>query len=583
MTRTLSSYLALLIFLAISPLLSAANYLAVNIDGIEDDLLSNVKNTLDIMQEKRNTPANDLSERAIKRSYNQATKQIQAALRPFGYYQPNVESKLIQKENRWTANFKVDKGPPTIIKELNIVINGAGNKNKATQLLLDKQTLTKGDKLNHKTYSNFKDALYNSLFEAGYIDANYTKNELAVDIKKNSAYISLTINSGEKFYFGDIKIDQTVIDEEKLQQINTIDKNTPFNTDHLLELQLKLTDTGFFANTEIQVERNKTIDKHIPVLIKTTPSKKLKYSSSVGYGTDTGARVGFSFLNRRINKRGHRFQSSIQLSQVDNSLSTSYAIPIGDINSEFVDIFANVDQEKLNDVDTTQYNVGLSLNENRWGGRTRASLTLLKEDFSFDNLSNQTANLLIPGITYSYKKSDNTFFTTKGYSFNTNLHGGIESVLSEISFLHLNLQAKSIFSINSHSRLLTRIELGSIQTNEFEKLPPSERFFTGGAQSIRGYDFKDIGARDALGNNIGGDQLITASIEVDHLPWGNFGYAVFFDTGNASIGASPSLLKSAGIGLRYRSVIGMIRFDLAHPFDDPKNDVQFHISIGPDL
>lgn len=573
--------------LVFSANLYANDRLEVIIEGIDKELLSNVKNTLSILREEKETPEQQLTDSLVKRSYSQASEQIKQALRPFGYYQPKIQASLTQKEKQWIARFQVTAGTQTQVRDISININGPGNSEPEIQTLLKEPTIKVGGALNHQAYSNYKQSLYDTLFNKGYIDAQYQKSEMRVDINNNEADIILDLDSGQQYFFGNIDIQQSAIEPEKIAQIVTIDQDTPFNTDRLLQLQLKLSDTGYFASTDISVQREQTANKRIPVTIITTPSKKLKYSTSVGYGTDTGARVGLSVLNRRINKKGHRSQYSMQLSRVESNVAAQYIIPIGNINTEYVDVFANTNQEIANDVDTTQYSIGSSLNQNRWHGRRRFSLTLIQEQFSFDDENNQTANLLIPGLVYNYKKADDALFTRQGYSFAADIHGGIESSISETSFFHSRLRARSVHPLSSNSRLLNLLELGAIITDEFEELPPSERFFTGGSQSVRGYEYKNIGPRNSFDNNIGGKYLLAGSIEVDYLAWGNFGFALFYDFGDANSKSNFSLKTSAGLGFRYRSAIGMVRIDLAHPFDEidgeDKKDVRLHISIGPDL
>jgi translocation and assembly module TamA len=140
-----------------------------------------------------------------------------------------------------------------------------------------------------------------------------------------------------------------------------------------------------------------------------------------------------------------------------------------------------------------------------------------------------------------------------------------------------------VLPLTQRSRLLLRGKLGVIQAAAFSDLPPSQRFFAGGDQSVRGYGYQELGPENSAGDVIGGQYLTVASIEADYLLYGNFGVAAFFDAGNAGDSFLPSLKKGVGIGLRYRSPVGMIRLDFAHPLDDPDNDFRIHISIGSDL
>ncbi|MEM6605829.1 MAG: BamA/TamA family outer membrane protein, partial [Pseudomonadota bacterium] len=121
------------------------------------------------------------------------------------------------------------------------------------------------------------------------------------------------------------------------------------------------------------------------------------------------------------------------------------------------------------------------------------------------------------------------------------------------------------------------------QAGDVDLIPPSLRFFNGGAQSVRGYGFEDLSPLDEQGNRVGGEFLGTISAEADYLFYGNFGIAAFVDAGNASDEPGINLKRGAGIGLRYKTPIGMVRIDFAHPFDDPDSSFAFHISLGPDL
>ncbi|MGH1485380.1 MAG: autotransporter assembly complex protein TamA [Cellvibrionaceae bacterium] len=565
-----------------SPTYSATN-LKINLEGITAPELNNVRQSLSIIQKSKELSNTAMPNRTILTLHKKAEKQIAQALRPFGFYEPTIEATLTNNNDQWTARYNIQAGPVTRINNIATRVNGPGKNEKNVESLLSSRPMAIGDTLNHTQYSQYKQQLFDALYEVGYLDVSYQKSELRVDIKQHQADILLELNTGEKYFFGEIDIKQNNINDKLIEKFITIDTNTPFNTNRLLNLQLRLTDSGYFSHIDIDVQREKTVNQRIPVVITAKPSKKLKYSTSIGYGTDTGPRAGISVLNRRVNRRGHNLQYSLRVSPVENNLSAKYIIPIGDIYTESLDFSATGDQQAINDTESIQYKIGTSLNQNRWGGRRQISLDLIQEDFSFDDEADQTSVLLIPGIKYSRKKADNTLFSRRGYSFSADLHGSSDDLLSEETFLYLYLSAKSIIPLGDSGRFLSRIEFGNISTDDFDELPPSQRFFTGGSQSVRGYGYKDIGEENSQGNNIGGQYLFTSSIEIDYLFYGNYGAALFYDIGDAANSRDFSLKTAAGLGFRYKSPIGMIRVDLAHPFDDPDENVRLHISIGPDL
>jgi translocation and assembly module TamA len=123
-----------------------------------------------------------------------------------------------------------------------------------------------------------------------------------------------------------------------------------------------------------------------------------------------------------------------------------------------------------------------------------------------------------------------------------------------------------------------------MKVDDFDQLPPELRFFSGGDRSIRGFGFEEIGSRNAVGDVIGGDHLIEASVELEHYWRKNLGAAVFADGGDAFLGEDFRLHVGVGAGIRYKSPVGVLRLDLAYPIKSiDENSWQIHFNIGPDF
>ena len=149
--------------------------------------------------------------------------------------------------------------------------------------------------------------------------------------------------------------------------------------------------------------------------------------------------------------------------------------------------------------------------------------------------------------------------------------------------MQLILHGKWIWSPSDQARVLFRSEIGAMYESDFAKLPPSVRFFAGGDNSIRGYDYNTLGPTDATGQVIGGSELAVASLEYEHKVRPHWSVAAFVDSGNAFDRGAFSAKTGAGIGARWLSPLGPIRVDIAHPFEDPRTSWRLHISLGPDL
>jgi translocation and assembly module TamA len=118
--------------------------------------------------------------------------------------------------------------------------------------------------------------------------------------------------------------------------------------------------------------------------------------------------------------------------------------------------------------------------------------------------------------------------------------------------------------------------VGLADLGDRKKYPNSLRFFAGGDQSVRGYNWKTLGPTDLEGDVIGGQNVITAAIEYNHKISTDWLLATFFDAGNAFDNELKKLYYGAGVGARWISPVGLIRLDMGFPLngDDKVTDLE---------
>lgn len=573
-----------------------AEKLKVEIIGVTGDLLQNVELQLSTriaakeqevdllkslsLSKKENKPA--LSEADIKRLHRGAPKEIRQALQPFGYYAPEIEAKLEKTPDGWRALYNIDPGPPTILDQVEIRVEGKGAEEPSVKEVLSSTKIMPGRQLEHAAYEQTKNQLSDALYNAGYIDARFIRSEIRVYALKQKADIYLIADSGPPFYFGPVTLEQDILNQDFVDKFTTFKPGERFDYSKLIDYQLALTDSNYFSEVEILAERKKAIGTEIPVVVKTKPTKPRRYSAGIGFGTDTGPRATLGAEFRRVNRRGHKTRFDILASAVEQSFSGQYLVPIKNVATDNLALTASAAQKQVGDIDTNQFKFGTSINQKWFGFRRQLSLTLERENYDIGN-GTQTSTLVVPGMQLSRIYADDQLFPRSGYSMHFDIHGGLKSPLTETTFLHTSINARSVLPLAKRGRLLLRGELGTIQSDAFSDLPPSQRFFAGGDQSVRGYGFQELSPKNSDGDAIGGEHLATASVEADCLVYKNFGVATFFDIGNAGNKLLTDLKKGVGAGLRYRSPVGMIRLDLARPLDDSTDSFRVHISIGADL
>ena len=134
-----------------------------------------------------------------------------------------------------------------------------------------------------------------------------------------------------------------------------------------------------------------------------------------------------------------------------------------------------------------------------------------------------------------------------------------------------------------------RGQMGFIQSNSDDPLPYYERFWAGGIETLRGFDYRAVSPRDRAGHNvhIGGDKLLVFNAEVIFPLIKRMGIkgVVFGDAGNVySYGNSfdpGNMRKDVGFGIRWRSPLGPLRVEIGFPIDKRySNDDSFKVNFS---
>jgi translocation and assembly module TamA len=581
------------IFLCLASGASWANPLEVEIVGVEDQLLENVRLFLSLADmEGREVLASSaeatdkdsaISEFELQRLHRRAITEIRDALSPFGHYRPTIDADLSQDTDRWLARYQIDPGPPTLLADITISIVGEGRDTPVLQQALSSIELERGEPFVHSRFEAAKSTLYDAAYQAGYLSAEWAAREVRVHPDRERADVELVLDTGPRFYFGDVTFEQNILNQELLHRFVRFKPGDPYDTQRLLDLQLVLSDSQYFGRVEVNPRRELVgDDRRIPVTVTTIPDAPQQYTTGVGFATDTGPRLTFGAILRRINRAGHRVRADLRLSSIENAIAARYEIPIENVATDTLAFAATAQQQTIGDAETDQFLLGVSRNDGWLGFRRQLSLNLQRENFQFGEGAQRRADLLIPGVTLSRKRTDDIQYPRRGYNLTVDLRGAAEGLLSDATFVRLDADARWVHAISETARVLLHGGVGAIDTSSFDTLPPSQRFFTGGDRSVRGYGYQEIGMRNADGAVVGGEYLVLGSAELEYLFYKDYGAAVFVDAGDA-FSDSPELKTGAGIGFRWRSPIGMVRLDVAHPFDDPDDNFRIHISIGPDL
>lgn len=552
--------------------------LKVQIEGVKDELLENVRQLLSIEQQKA---LQTLTPARIRRLHERAESEIKRALEPYGYYRARVRAELTQTAEGWLARYRITPGPQIPIKTLQVQLQGEAGNDPAFAQLVRELPIREGEPLRHQHYEQAKNELRNLAAERGYFDAELKDHRVEVDLESYTARVHIRLESGKRYQFGAVQFEHTVVNEDLLRDYLPFQEGDPYLASKLLELQRSLIDSDYFERVEVDPQPEQSEGLRVPVQVKLTAQPRSRYSVGVGYGTDTGARGSVGLERRYVNRDGHRFRSELRVSQIRTEVDARYDVPVRDPRTDRLFARARFADEELDTSSSKSFELGVGLEQTLGLWRQVFSLTYLDSDFTIGTQDGH-ATLLMPGASWTRLKRDNSLFTRHGSRVGIELRGAYEGLVSDTSFVQVRTHAKWIRSIGD-DRILVRGEAGSTWVDDFSSLPPSVRFFAGGDYSVRGFAYQSLGPEDAAGNVIGGRHLLVGSVEYEHRLKEKWAAAIFYDAGNAINNFGDELEHSVGVGLRWRSPVGWVRVDLAKPLSEPDEGLRLHLTIGPDL
>lgn len=575
-----------------------AGVITTQIDGVDDPLKATVAAAAEITQYEKQ----DVSAAQARRLYTNAGEQIAKALEAYGYYNAKTDGELKETPQGWTAIIHVRAGERLKVGDYSVEVPSPAREEKEVAKALAEFAPKAGQPFDSTAYEKSKAAVQSALFAVGYLDAKQIEHKVEVSRSANRAAISLKWDVGDRYRFGEVVFKGSQLNDGVLDRYVPWRKGDFYSQTRLLRLQQKLVDADYFAIVDVQPDKEKAQGGVIPINVTLAPAPRNIYTAGIFVDSDIGVGVKGSITRRWVNMRGHKAKIEVEIAQREKLLAGTYTIPLpGDNNRayNFGVAYRNINTQTVQS-DTLR----LTANETRyWNGWNRTiGINALSGTYTVANIDGNST-LVYPEISLERKRADDMAFVRDGYSISLD---GRASPGPATKFVQARADAKWIHAFGDWQRLILRGSFGATGVDQFDKLPPELRFFGGGDRSIRGYAYQTIGpplpanllpialARCAAGNTttdcnnliIGGKNLVVGSAEYEYYFTPNWGIGTFVDAGDAfSAFGDYKTHIGTGLGLRWRSPVGMVRADLGFPVNDPegRHGVQLHLIIGPDL
>lgn len=554
----------------------------VNVDGVDDAVANNIRAYVGISNNRCSTPVN-----LLKRRNKKTLLEANSALQAYGFYEAKININYSDTPDCSQAMITVEPGRQMPVVQVQIMIEGAANTDADFQGLISDLPVKQGEPLNHEHYSETKATIDSVAAELGYLDGRFSNSQLIIDMEKYEARVLLQYNSGERYKLGKVTVKQEpeFLNHSFIERLLEAPEGSDYSAYQVVDIQNRLLESDYFKSVEARPRLSNSDDHSIPVDAIVHPNDRHHFQASMGFATDEGLRSKLGYTNRWWNARGHRLGAETKISQSELGISANYQVPRRHPSNEWLQFSTGFRQQSFDTYDTLSADLIVNESKRRfWGIMENRFVSLSRDDFEVGN-EKGLATFLIPGVRWSRRLVDDESFTKHGLDLNFEVRGASDAIIADTSFLRTSFHAHYLRALPLDFRVFARADLGTTWVDDFRALPPSERFFAGGDNSIRGYDFQELGPVNSTGNVIGGSHLGVMSFEIEKYLTDKWGVATFVDSGNAfgGPGRSTGLKTGVGIGLRWRSPVGPVRLDLAHPLDHDDTLLKIHLRIGPDL
>ena len=505
--------------------------------------------------------------------------------------------------------FKVEEGKPYTVEKVTVSGNETVKSDELQALvpLVSGKTFARSDE--QKAVGNIA-YLYDG---KGFADV-VVKPVRNIDYQEKKVSVDFKITEGRKFRVNEIVvIGNTATKHKVLLREMALQPGDPVAKNRIEISRQRLLGMGYFTKVDVEAVNADDLDsKDIHVKVEEKPDR---FNFRVGAGaSDVSSFFGMAEVstdNFDIANPGNWFYGGGQRMRVQGI----YGIDNAGFNVDFIEpwlLDLPLRFELSGFMNTSEFD---DWNETRIGGRTSIQRKIfddfttvtagykfeivrvhevartLKQYFRDENLSG-TFRVSQPSVMIARDTRDSLVDPTEGY--NVNLFGAVVPEFLGASSSYYRFEARGSYFINFFDRAIVAMvgaKFGVVSDfdSRSDGVPVFERYFMGGSNSVRGFEYRSIGPT-VQDRNVGGQTMLLLTAEVTHPIWGPLRGAAFVDAGNAWKDAYELSFSELNVGVGYgiRLKLPMIKaplkLDIAYPVvknqDNVSRKFRIHFNVG---
>jgi translocation and assembly module TamA len=460
---------------------------------------------------------------------------------------------------------------------------------------IDRSTLgiDPGDPARADAVIHAQNEVVDQMRRQGYPFAAVPDRRVVVDHATRKMEVTLMAEPGPYALFGEVTIEGLEdMDGDFVRDRVDAGPDRSYSPEAVRGMRDRLAELDVFTGVRVDIADELDGDGRLPVTVSVTERARRVVGFGVDFNTSEGfgARAYWGHRNLFGRAQSLRLEAEVgrvgknELGDIDYGLSLLYQAPDFLTRDQTLSAELSAGRETPDAFrrEAIEALVGL---ERRLSETLQVSAGIKAEISDVDDLDTPDPLFFVSvPLGLRIDTTDDPLDPLRGFRVALEL----KPYFADRTLLRSSLAASTYFDASSDGDLVlaVRARLGSILGEELLDVPSDKRFFSGGGGSVRGYAFQAIGPRTLKDDPLGGRSLLELGLETRIRVTDEIGLVPFIEGGQVFEESFPSLKESlqfgAGLGLRYFSGIGPLRFDLAFPINKRRgdDDFQIYVSIG---
>ncbi|MFH1798396.1 MAG: outer membrane protein assembly factor BamA [Candidatus Omnitrophota bacterium] len=538
-------------------------------------------------------------------------ERIRTVYRSKGFLDAKITSKkeFLGTEKKILLTITVEEGKEYLVGETSI----SGNLTFPEKELRDVLGLRSGDSFDYQKVKEDMEALREFYYNKGYMDAEVNIKHI-YNPGTGKMDITYDVQSHEEISVGKINIvGNTKTKDKVIRRELRLYPGDKYDGKKLKNSKERIYNMGFFEDVYFDtVAAGQKDVKDLNVTVKETKTGELSFGG--GYSS-VDAFIGFVQIRQRnfdimnfpfFTGSGQDLTIRAEAGSARTNYFLSWTDPwICDYPVLFGFDLYREEQSKYGtsgyDYDERRTGMSLKLGKDLTDQLStgvvynleEVKISDIPEDASID-LQNEEGENSLSRLTWNvkYDTRDNRYSPRKGSVSGMSLENAGGFLAGDKDFVKLYLYTSWYHSLWKEVVLELKGRSGTIESyGDSDKVPIYERYFAGGASTIRGYSQRGIGPRDARDSNVvvGGNAMVIGNAEVTFPLFKSLiKGAVFYDAGSVmekaeEIFEATDYKMGTGVGVRVKTPIGPVNLDYGYPLtanEDEKKEGQFYFSVS---